>query len=256
MKDVMANGCQIKNALKFCTQDGLLKRLEKVEKELKVCEKALNEFLDSKRRAFPRFYFVSVNDLLDILSNGNSPAKINRHMSKIFQAIEKLTLKESSVAQERPSALEMVSCVGQETVKFTKELKLEGKVEVYLKYVIETMIESLRSIAESSFQAFESMEKRAWIARDPAQVTILVNMIRWVAAVEDSFTKLGSGDINALKSFLQTSITGLTDLIKMVQGQLDRPMRQKVMCLITLDAHSRDVIIRLIDESVRKPDEF
>lgn len=55
-----------------------------MEKELKVCEKALNEFLDSKRRAFPRFYFVSVNDLLDILSNGNSPAKINRHMSKIF----------------------------------------------------------------------------------------------------------------------------------------------------------------------------
>jgi dynein heavy chain len=49
---------------------------------LKVCEKALNEFLDSKRKAFPRFYFVSVNDLLDILSNGNSPAKINKHMPK------------------------------------------------------------------------------------------------------------------------------------------------------------------------------
>jgi dynein heavy chain len=62
----------------------MLKRLEDVEKQLKVCEKALNEFLDGKRRAFPRFYFVSVNDLLDILSNGNSPDKINRHMSKIF----------------------------------------------------------------------------------------------------------------------------------------------------------------------------
>lgn len=69
----MSNGCDIKNTLKFCTQEGLLKRLEKIEKDLKICEKALNEFLDSKRRAFPRFYFVSVNDLLDILSNGNSP---------------------------------------------------------------------------------------------------------------------------------------------------------------------------------------
>jgi len=53
-------------------------------RELKVCEKALNEFLDSKRRAFPRFYFVSQEALLDILSNGNSPEKINKHMSKIF----------------------------------------------------------------------------------------------------------------------------------------------------------------------------
>jgi len=44
----------------------------------------LNDFLDGKRRAFPRFYFVSVADLLDILSNGNAPAKINKHISKIY----------------------------------------------------------------------------------------------------------------------------------------------------------------------------
>jgi dynein heavy chain len=61
-----------------------LKKLEDLENRLKVCEKALNKFLDDKRAAFPRFYFVSVNDLLDILSNGSQPMKINRHMSKIF----------------------------------------------------------------------------------------------------------------------------------------------------------------------------
>lgn len=89
------------------------------------------EFLDSKRKAFPRFYFVSVNDLLDILSNGNSPDKINRHMSKIFQAIESLVLEEKG-AGSRPSALEMISCVGVEQVKFSQELQLNGKVEIYL----------------------------------------------------------------------------------------------------------------------------
>lgn len=84
MKEIMHTGCEIKNTLKFCTIPGMLKRLEKIQGDLKVCEKALNEFLDSKRKAFPRFYFVSVNDLLDILSNGNNPTKINRHMSKIY----------------------------------------------------------------------------------------------------------------------------------------------------------------------------
>ncbi len=38
---------------------------------LQVCEKALADYMESKRRAFPRFYFVSTADLLDILSNGN-----------------------------------------------------------------------------------------------------------------------------------------------------------------------------------------
>lgn len=35
------------------------------------------DFLDNKKRAFPRFYFASTNELLDILSNGNIPAKVN-----------------------------------------------------------------------------------------------------------------------------------------------------------------------------------
>ena len=31
----------------------------------------------------------------------------------------------------------------------------------------------------------------------------------------------------------------------MVQGKLDKPVRQKVMCLITMDAHSRDILENL-----------
>jgi dynein heavy chain len=70
--------------LKYCSQDWVLPDLENVEKLLGICEKALLDFMDSKRRAFPRFYFVAQNDLLDILSNGNNPAKVMVHMPKIF----------------------------------------------------------------------------------------------------------------------------------------------------------------------------
>ena len=59
--------------------------MEKEKKELEMCEKALNDYMESKRRAFPRFYFTSTADLLDILSNGDNPVKIQVHMSKCFQ---------------------------------------------------------------------------------------------------------------------------------------------------------------------------
>lgn len=38
------------------------------------------------------------------------------------------------------------------------------------------------------------------------------------------------------------SVVKLTDLIKMVQGDLSKSNRQKIMCLITLDTHSRDIV--------------
>lgn len=44
---------------------------------LAVCEKALAEYLETKRLAFPRFYFVSSADLLDILSKGNQPVEVS-----------------------------------------------------------------------------------------------------------------------------------------------------------------------------------
>lgn len=45
---------------------------------LHLCEKALVEYLDTKRLAFPRFYFLSSSDLLDILSNGTAPLQVSQ----------------------------------------------------------------------------------------------------------------------------------------------------------------------------------
>ena len=53
--------------------------MEAQQAKLDLCKKSLAEFLDGKRRQFPRFYFVSEVDLLDILSNGSRPRRIIHH---------------------------------------------------------------------------------------------------------------------------------------------------------------------------------
>jgi dynein heavy chain len=67
---------QTKNAVEATNKPNLFERLETLQGQLTLCEKALAEYLETKRLAFPRFYFVSSADLLDILSNGNNPSVV------------------------------------------------------------------------------------------------------------------------------------------------------------------------------------
>jgi dynein heavy chain len=61
--------------------------------------------------------------------HNTSPVQVMLHMSKCFQAIEKLKLdNEKPAPGQRPKGLGMVSCVGTEVVEFSQPLPLENKV--------------------------------------------------------------------------------------------------------------------------------
>jgi dynein heavy chain len=104
-------------------------------------------------------------------------------------------------------------------------------------------VNTLRSITTRSFSNKAKLPREEWIKMDPAQITILVNNIYSSTNVEDCFNKISNGsNVNALKDAYKSSVELLTGLIKMVQGELTKEDRQKIMCLITLDTHTRDII--------------
>lgn len=76
LQALMAEAVKTPNVVKACNKKGLYEELEDIQTRLAVCEKALAEYLETKRLAFPRFYFISSADLLDILSKGNQPVEV------------------------------------------------------------------------------------------------------------------------------------------------------------------------------------
>ena len=50
----------------------------------------LEKYLETKRRQFPRFYFISNDELLLVLADATNFKKVEKHLSKIFDNIYKL----------------------------------------------------------------------------------------------------------------------------------------------------------------------
>lgn len=71
--------------VKLTDVHGLGQQLEQIIDQLSRCQRALNEFLEQKRTAFPRFYFLGDDDLLEILGQSTNPAVIQTHLKKLFQ---------------------------------------------------------------------------------------------------------------------------------------------------------------------------
>ena len=67
-RHTMQQAKQIQNVLEVCTGEGLLERLQEANKNLELIQKELNNYLEKKREKFARFYFLSNDDLLEILS--------------------------------------------------------------------------------------------------------------------------------------------------------------------------------------------
>ena len=100
---------QTKNVVDATNRPNLFERLEALQGGLSLCEKALAEYLETKRLAFPRFYFVSSADLLDILSNGNNPSMVAGHLTKLFDSMAALKFEKDSDDNDTKNAVGMYS---------------------------------------------------------------------------------------------------------------------------------------------------
>ena len=79
----MLNQAQRHNNINF-ELTGLLENLNDMNNKLEEIQKSLDMYLETKRQIFPRFYFLSNDDLLEILGQSKNPEAVQPDQSRLF----------------------------------------------------------------------------------------------------------------------------------------------------------------------------
>merc|ERR1712185_555467 len=227
------------NVVNACTVDGREDAMRSMKERLELCQKSLNEYLDVKKKIFPRFYFVSAVALLDMLANGTNPPKIMPYLGDCFDSLANLTF-----------------------VPLVETFTMDGEVEGYLNRLTDMMMKTLRHEMNKGIEAAvnwevdKDMPRHKWLFHFPAQVVLTGTQIYWTEETESALEELEGGQEDSVKRYLQMCLDRLSNLIQLVLGDLKSADRCKIIALITMDVHARDTVQKLIDQKIEGPGAF
>jgi dynein heavy chain len=245
-------------AVEACGQPRMLETLNEFGDKLERVQKSLNEYLEKKRQAFPRFYFLSNDDLLEILGQAKDPELVQKHIKKCFEGVKSLEL--TPPAQNRRwESVGLISADG-EKVKLVQPVKLEGAVEVWLGHVEKRMLDSLRVTLQKchnmNMNPNKSMRKDRWVKDFPGQLLITSGQILWTTECHTALAKVEKGQKNALRMVKRTQSKYIGKLTEMIRKGPSKMERSKLVALITIEVHARDVQDKMIAQKTESPSNF
>eukprot|EP00040_Diaphanoeca_grandis_P037866 m.251032 g.251032 ORF g.251032 m.251032 type:complete len:4203 (+) comp33890_c0_seq2:91-12699(+) len=241
MKAAFANP----KAISFCPNERLLEDFRKCNMLLDQVQKGLSTYLESKRGGFPRFYFLSDEELLSILSQTKDPMAVQPHMRKCFDNIAKLKFEDDL------KMTQFISGDG-EAVAFNTDLYPKGNVETWLSEVERVMRTSLREIFINAYGAYANSDRVDWVTVQgwPGQIVIAGCQMAWTvetaAAIES----------HQMKAHVEKSKNQLNALVVAIRGKLQKIARKVVSALIVIEVHAKDVVIDMHKDGVMRTSDF
>jgi dynein heavy chain len=159
--------------LEVCSSDALLGKFVNNNKQLEDIQKGLEDYLETKRNAFPRFYFLSNDELLEILSQTRNAQAVQPHLRKCFDSVTKV---EFGAAKGSDEILGMWS-PEREYVPFTSAVHARGPVEGWLTQIEAMMRKTLFDITKNALETYpeDGLLRDEWFFESAAQCVLTID---------------------------------------------------------------------------------
>lgn len=233
-----------------CQDETLLRTLSEANTTLEVVLRKLQQFLETKRMAFPRFYFISNEELLQILSDSKDPYLVQPYLCKCFEGIKRIEFS------GRHDIVGMMSAEG-EHVKLVKKVNPGdhgNQVELWLQAVENVMVETIRDQLQQSIGDYATRKRVDFIRSWPGQVVIAICCYFWTMEATKAMSEEGTV---GLMTYHETCIHQLEDLIRLVRDKnLAVVERCTLESLVVIEVHAKDIIGMLCERGVDSPTNF
>ncbi|XP_065334185.1 dynein axonemal heavy chain 3 [Cloeon dipterum] len=230
----------------------LLDDLQECLSLLSTIKQRVNDYLEKKRAAFPRFFFLSNDELLEILAETKDPLRVQPHLKKFFEGINRLQFDENKEIMGMESA-------EKEKVSFDAIIKpseAKGLVEKWLCETESEMFSSIKREVLLSIDDYEVTPRREWVQKWIGQAVLCGATVAWTREVEAAINEDQSGNCTKLKEYHDQCENQITELVELVRTDLPVGLRITLEALIVIDVHAKDVVKLLIDEKVCSVDSF
>ena len=150
-----------------------------------------------------------------------------------------------------------------ETCPLSEPFTMVGEVENYLNQLTVAMQQSLKILMQEAGDSAAmwdapgtSLPREKWLFEYCCQADLTTTQIYWTTETTSALEEYETGQEDAVKKYLALCNDRLNKLIELVLLDLSKNDRVKIITLITMDVHSRDVVDKCIQEKAEGPGVF
>ena len=178
------------NVLKACTRTLkddllLLNAFKKCNDELDRVQRGLKDYIEEKCAVFARFYFLSQDDLLEILSQTKEVKNVRPHLKKVFENMHDLEFQPDLTITAMYSA-------EKECIQLNSPVDPKDKlVENWMGEIEQMMFDSIRYVLKYSVEDYLVRKRTEWILNHSGQCVLNGSQVHWTSELEIPAKELG-----------------------------------------------------------------